>query len=387
MIYDWLIVGGGIQGTTLATFLVKEKKTSIDKLIIVDPHEEPLDNWKSCTEKISMPYLRSPSVHHIDKNPFSLQSFVNSCSTGNEAEFYGRYKRPSLQIFNKHCDHIIEDIGLKNSWAKGKVVKIKKRNRLWYVYLATNEMLVCRNLVLAIGVGNQLSFPDWAIQAKNNNQQNIYHIFDKQLNNLENLEMPISIIGGGITAVHIAIKLSKLFPGNISLIKRHPFRVFDFDSDPSWLGPKKQYSFRKLTDYYERREQIKNARNRGSIPKELQLKIRMLQEKNKIIVINDSVTHYKDNFLYLENQPSILAKTVILATGFQTSLPEKEWLEPLIQEQNLKCAQCGYPIVSHCLQWEENLYVTGTLAELEVGPIARNISGARQAAQLIVKSL
>ncbi|MDM5220760.1 hypothetical protein QUF86_08335 [Peribacillus sp. NJ11] len=39
------------------------------------------------------------------------------------------------------------------------------------------------------------------------------------------------------------------------------------------------------------------------------------------------------------------------------------------------------------LQWGPGLYVTGALAELEMGPISRNISGARQAAERIVNSL
>jgi hypothetical protein len=53
----------------------------------------------------------------------------------------------------------------------------------------------------------------------------------------------------------------------------------------------------------------------------------------------------------------------------------------------LPCADCGYPIVSRALQWGHDLYVIGALAELEMGPIARNISGARQAAGRIVEYL
>ena len=58
-----------------------------------------------------------------------------------------------------------------------------------------------------------------------------------------------------------------------------------------------------------------------------------------------------------------------------------------IETLELPCAECGYPIVSKTLQWGPDLYVTGALAELEMGPIARNISGARQAAERIVKHL
>ncbi len=30
--FDWMIIGGGIQGVTLATFLLKTGKTTVDQL-------------------------------------------------------------------------------------------------------------------------------------------------------------------------------------------------------------------------------------------------------------------------------------------------------------------------------------------------------------------
>jgi glycine/D-amino acid oxidase-like deaminating enzyme len=108
---EWIIVGGGIQGATVATFLLKKGKTTVDQLRIIDPHPKPLENWKRCTSVISMPYLRSPSVHHLDTDPFSLQSFARreNMYEPNTA-FYGRYKRPSLNMFNEHCDHLFDHI-------------------------------------------------------------------------------------------------------------------------------------------------------------------------------------------------------------------------------------------------------------------------------------
>jgi hypothetical protein len=95
--YKWIIVGGGIQDMTMATFLLKRHKATINELAIIDPYGEPLSRWKYCTNIISMPYLRSPSVHHLDIDPFSLQSFVKSNTYEWNTAFYGRFKRPSLQ--------------------------------------------------------------------------------------------------------------------------------------------------------------------------------------------------------------------------------------------------------------------------------------------------
>lgn len=59
----------------------------------------------------------------------------------------------------------------------------------------------------------------------------------------------------------------------------------------------------------------------------------------------------------------------------------------IIKKHQLKCTECGYPIISETLQWKSNLYVMGALAVFEIGPIARNIFGVRQATERIVSSL
>ncbi len=71
---------------------------------------------------------------------------------------------------------------------------------------------------------------------------------------------------------------------------------------------------------------------------------------------------------------------VVLATGFDRSRPGGEWLDRAIGQFALPCHECGYPIVDANLRWHPGLHVTGPLAELELGPVARNIIGARHAA-------
>lgn len=204
--------------------------------------------------------------------------------------------------------------------------------------------------------------------------------------------MPITIIGGGISSVHLALKLSESFPNRVTLLKRHPFRICDFDSDPAWLGPKKQLSFRNLESYQKRREQIIKARHKGSIPPDLHMKVlnRVRQGTLRLLEGEVESTECQNGTINLNDKNGKLIEqtgTVLLATGFKPSLPGKEWLSPVIDTHQLCCSECGYPIVSRSLQWGPNLYVTGALAKLEIGPIARNIAGARHAAERIVASL
>lgn len=385
---EWIIIGGGIQGTTMATFLLKSGKTTVDQLAIVDRNEEPLARWKHCTEVISMPYLRSPSVHHLDVNPFSLQKYVKKADWNNN--FYGQYKRPSLQSFNEHCVHVADDSSIKQAWVQGKVTSACNTGQGWEIQLQNKRRLAGQKLVISIGIGEQPYWPDWAQQLKQEHEGSIFHIFDENIPELTQLQGPITIIGGGISSVHLALKLSKIYPNEVTVLKRHPFRIHDFDSDPGWLGPKNQRPFRAITSYQKRREAIIQARNKGSIPPDLH-KALMNQVKQGLLRVMDveviSAVRRDGHISLRDKNEKVIQQTgtILLATGFKSSMPGKDWLTPVIQSHDLRCAECGYPIVSQSLQW--GLYVTGALAELEMGPISRNISGARQAAERIVNSL
>ncbi|MEK3854223.1 FAD/NAD(P)-binding protein [Cytobacillus sp. FSL H8-0458] len=388
MVYDWIVVGGGIQGTAIAAFLVKNNKVSPGKLRIIDPHKMPLFQWTKNTEKIGMKFLRSPFVHHLDVDPFSLRNFAAN-HQWKKSEFYGMYKRPSLEIFNEHSQSLFQDLGLGESWHQGYVTGIDRENDDWNISVDEGDRLKSKNVVLALGINDQLYFPEWADSIMHEQNQ-LFHIFDEAAD-FSALQLPISVVGGGITAAHTAIKLSALYPGQVTLIKRHPFRVCDFDSDPGWLGPKYQKNYQRIQDYSERREVIKKARNRGSLPSELFHKLRKLENDKKLKITDGEITSVKES----ENKELILsvdtqevkAHSIVLATGFRTSRPGGSWLESAIKKFALPCAKCGYPIVSQSLEWCPHLYVMGPLAELEIGPIARNISGARQAAERIVRSV
>ncbi|RSD25905.1 FAD/NAD(P)-binding protein [Mesobacillus subterraneus] len=388
MMYDWVVIGGGIHGCTVSAFLLKNKKVLPEGLRIIDPHDSPLFTWMKNTERIGMQFLRSPFVHHLDVDPFSLIKFAGK-QHKKRTDFYGVYKRPSLPIFNEHSLELFRDLRLMECWHQGSVNWINRDAGSWSVSTVSGEVVRSKNIVLALSVNEQLNIPDWADSIGDDGKQT-FHIFDRNVD-LSRLQAPVAVIGGGITAAHLVIKLSALYPGQVHLFKRHPFRVYDFDSDPGWLGPKKQTTYAMIKDYTERREMIKQARNRGSLPKELFYRLKVL-EKNQLIKVTDGeIINARRSegpkIVLSTDQQEVKVRSVVFATGFKPSRPGGEWLETAIQRHALPCAECGYPIVSESLEWCKNLYVMGPLAELEIGPIARNISGARQAAERIVRSV
>jgi hypothetical protein len=278
---------------------------------------------------------------------------------------------------------------LKSCWHRDSINGIERENGLWIVSTDSGESLAAKNIVLAISINEQLNVPEWSESFEAGGSQMI-HVFDTKAD-ISGLAPPIAVIGGGITAAHSVIKLAGQYPGQVHLIKRHPFKVFDFDSDPGWLGPKKQMSYSRLEDYSERRAVINSARNRGSLTKELFHKLRKLEKDQLIQVTDGDVTSIKRgeamNIILSTGNQEVIARSVVFATGFKPTRPGGSWLGKAIEKYELPCARCGYPIVSQSLEWCPHLYVMGPLAELEIGPIARNISGARQAAERIVQSV
>merc|ERR1719443_2041665 len=95
--------------------------------------------------------------------------------------------------------------------------------------------------------------------------------------------------------------------------------------------------------------------------------------------------HEKFIELYLSNGEKLLVNEIMLATGFRKKIPGGELIKDFIETNKLNVSKyCGYPIVNEGLCWhstkmtvlESNMsrtiggsvYVTGALAELELGP-------------------
>ncbi|MFB1082795.1 SidA/IucD/PvdA family monooxygenase [Jeotgalibacillus sp. JSM ZJ347] len=379
--YEWLIAGGGIHGCTIAAHLLKQNIIRPDQLKIIDPHPEPLAEWKERTAFIDMPYLRSPGVHHLDIKPFSLKQYGKRAGT--ETDFYGAYSRPSLYLFNEHCDHVIQESGLRESWHTGLISSAMREKDHWIIETEQGDRFHTKNLVVATGVNRRIFFPEWGYLAKRMAPSQVSHVFDDKKAAPVG---PIAVIGGGISAAHLTIKLSKQYPGQVTQVTRHAYRVHDFDSDPGWLGPKYMDGFSRLSAQ-EKRRTIQQARHKGSIPAELNQKLHHLRKKGSYHLYIDKISHveYKNNQFTLTAQSGkqLEVKTVYFATGFAPDVMSAGFLADLIKRENLQCAHCGFPLVNQHLEWCDHLFVSGPLAELELGPSSRNVIGAMKAADRI----
>jgi hypothetical protein len=181
-------------------------------------------------------------------------------------------------------------------------------------------------------------------------------------------------------------------PGLVMLLTRHDARVAHFDSDPCWVTSICLKQFHQDRDYMRRRAVIQQVRNRGTMPPDVAGELRKALKtgilEQQITEVTDAAVNDGGQIrLRLADGSAVMTECLILATGFDPARPGGDWLDRTIENEDLPRAACGYPIVDETLCWTPGLYVSGPLAELEVGPVSRNIIGARLAAERIGKRI
>ena len=381
---DWLIIGGGIHGVHIAARLIGEAGVAPARLCIVDPADRLLTRWRTSTATTGMTHLRSPSVHHLDLNPRSLERFAFEWKSQQPELFARPYNRPALDLFNAHCDRVVKSFGLAERHIKDRVTSCVIDGDSVAVRLSGEGELEAHNIVLAIGATEQPEWPEWAPRR----HERVHHIFEPDFDGWPPLAPEtVAVIGGGISAVQVALRLDN--EGHrVHLISRHALRRHQFDSDHGWLGPKLMTSFIRERDLDRRRAMIAEARHRGSVPPDIQRALRQAIDQERLSWHQGEVEGlnlWRDGVqLRLSTDEVLDVERMLLATGFAPERPGGLMVDGLIASASLPCAHCGYPIVDSALRWHPRIRVSGPLAELELGPVSRNIAGARRAGNRLV---
>jgi len=387
-VLDWLIVGGGIHGTSISNALVKTGKSTHENLRVVDPHPEPLAVWNISTSNTGMEYLRSPGEHNLDIGSGGLKRFARERHSGN-AEFYSRYQRPTLALFNAHCKSLIKENDLAELRINATALSLKKMTSS-FVLQTTSGEIESKRIILAIGSSDCLSIPTWAevLIAK---ACPVAHIFSPHFKQQREKEWGrAAVIGGGISAVQLALSLAKEKPGKVILIHSKVLKTNQFDADPCWLDARCLRLIKRQSDFGERRRIVDNARHWGSFPEEIRRELDLAIRKGALVCRLDSVlTATGDQSsvkLKMSSSEETEAELVVLATGHKRCLPGGNFIKQAINKLDLPCAPCGFPVADEYLRWSYGLFVTGPLAELVIGPASRNIIGARFAGQRIISA-
>jgi thioredoxin reductase len=386
---DWLIIGGGVHGTSLAISLLRSGRVSPEALRILDPEPEPLSVFFRCAAACGMSYLRSPGVHHLDSEPYSLRHFAGSkLGRSLRPAFRMPYERPTLALFRAHVEHLAQRHRLQELWLPGLATGLTLVPG-GYGVETDRGRLTARRVLLALGMSAQPSIPAWA-QALRAQGHPVPHLFEPGVVRRAAAEGLTVVLGGGLSAAQAALRLMEEAPGRVALLSRHPLRVHAFDSDPGWQGSFLP-AFRREGDLARRRAIIQRARHRGSLPQEVARAVGRAVQQGQLRHLQDQVEGAEASgsgiTLRLQRGGALTAARLYLATGFRPERPGGAFLDRAIAELGLRCASCGYPVVDPVLQWRPALHVTGPLAELELGPVARNIVGAQLSAARLAQAL
>lgn len=380
---DWLIIGGGVHGTHLS--LALKQRHGEGAVRVLDPEPAPLARWWRCVQNTGMRYLRSPVVHHLDLDPFSLMRFADRGGY-TKRDFAPPYDRPSVALFRAHTEQTIAEHRLDALRLTGRATAISLREDR--VQVETDHgPLVSKRILLALGAGDNLDYPAWAAHLIGA-RRGVQHLFERGFA-VESLAdtRRVAVIGGGISAAQAALLLQRRGHA-VTHIMRHAPRIHQFDSDPGWVGPKYMRGYAANTDTTKRRSLIRDARHRGSMPKDVYDEHRRALNEGAFSLLVNEVTDARvipdGGFGLLIGDQWHAFDAVLFATGFRAGRPGGPLVDALATQAKLPCAACGFPLVTPHLHWHERVVVAGPLAELELGPVARNIVGARRAAERIV---
>ena len=392
---DIAIVGAGPQALTLVTHLLQKKKSMRNRFVVLDPSGEWMRQWHHQFAAFEIPHLRSPAVHHPDPNPHALRAFAES----RPDELFPPYDLPGTQLFREFCQDVIRRWHLDDRVVPALVQQIevveghRQRFRLW---MADGQMLTARRVVLAIA-GGIPQIPDWARQIPlTYPRERLLHSHQIDLRGLRLAGERVLIVGSGLTSGHLAV--GAIARGaQVMMMARRQFCEKLFDADPGWLGPKYLKGFNAEPSWEKRWQMIQSARNGGSLTPAMLTRLRRLERDGKLTFYEHcEVSHadWKDdawrvtcNYAPAHNCIAHLPiDRLWLATGSQLDIRQWSLLSEIRATYPFAVVD-GLPVLDRHLRSGGDLFIMGGAAALQLGPVARNLSGARMASDRIVPAL
>ncbi|HEY7678051.1 MAG TPA: FAD/NAD(P)-binding protein [Candidatus Methylomirabilis sp.] len=384
------ILGGGIHGITAALRLLHDGICGPEHLRILDTHGTPLARWERVTANTGMRELRSPGLYHVAPDPEDLFHFAQSPAAAPVRELRGDFYFPGLALFSAHARHRVAQAGLRASWRQGIVTSLFPARQGWRLE-ALGGTVEAECVILAPGMGGHEAWPAWALSLRRLGAP-IAHLLDPHFEAARLARGPLAIVGGGLTAATFATVRAQEFGDPVHLICRSEPTVHLFDSDPGWLGPRHLAGYWRIPDAATRLRVVREARHRGSVTPEVAAEVKRLRAAGAIVLEQDVVVEASYNAgeqwrLRLSRGHTLGPFSfVLLGTGYDFRFSRLSWLAQALERARLPTA-CDRPLVGPNLEWAPGLFVTGALAEVEVGPVARNIAGARMAAERISRAL
>ncbi len=385
---DIAVIGSGPHALTLITHILEKRKYLRDRIRVFDPSGAWMSQWQRQFAAYEIPHLRSPAVHHPDPHPFALRGFAES----RFEEFHAPYDLPGTTLFQDFCIEVIRRWELENHVVQGNVTDISPvglgKTAGFELGFDNRTRVKARRVVYAGGGGSPNS-PDWLANA-----QGDYPI--DRLKHASQIRLAqegvnpgdrILIVGSGLTSGHLAIGAAQR-GATVMMMARRTYYEKQFDAEPGWLGPKYLKDFWAETSWEVRAKQVKEARNGGSLTPAILTKLRKFNAENRVefhenCQVRSLVWDNHEWTVRCESSEVIQCDRIWVATGSQLDIQQHPLFAKVLEQYPIEVVQ-GFPVLDEQLSWKGcPLYLMGGFAGLQVGPTARNLSGARMASERI----
>ena len=407
------------------------------KVCVVDSGENWLQAWQSNFARLGIEYLRSPALAHPDLfDPLALLSYAVRHNREDELlesgcgdikkllalgqSQIGLWELPSTKLFVDFCLDLAKE--LPHSFVGGVSVvvieKDKDSNKGFRLELSNGRVIRAGSVVLAVGTSGNPIVPN-GIQ----NSPHWRHWTEPltlEVSNDDSDNLPVMVVGGGLTAVQVALQeLENSLSSNpettgnhprVILVSKRPLVKKHFDIDVQWFDHRT--TNKCMADFYhnpmsERKRALREARRGGSVPPLYMEQIRQAEEDGMLLCLvgeiecgseNDSkngklvcVHHLPDRHEPNDDTSMSLfeVKEIVVACGMAPDCKKAGSLTSMIQSKWPTKIESGLPCVTQDLRWKEDLdlFVVGSMGALNIGPDAGNLMGIRRAAQIVANAL
>ena len=387
---DIAVVGAGVQSLTLVLHLLKKRPKLRKRIAVFDPSGQWMARWHHRFAAQDIPHLRSPAVHHPHPDPFALRRF----SEQRASELHPPYDLPGTKLFADFCRKAIAEFKVAEHIVPAAVTDLEPPTgiqRKFKLALDNGQQWEARRVVLATN-RTQRQLPEWLDTIKDNYPEDrLCHSDKVDLRSLNLAGERIIVVGGGLSTGHLALGAIAR-RGQVTMIARRDFQEKLFDADAGWMGPKYLKGFHAEPDWAKRLDMALGARDGGSLTPMVMRQLRQAERKGSV-TLKPNCQIQKVQWqgycwqLYCDNGEIIEGDRLWLATGSRFHLDAEPLLQK-VREQHPQPSVKGFPILDQYLRWQGcDLFLMGGLAALQVGPTARNISGARMACDRLVPAL
>ena len=423
-----VIVGGGPHALAALAALNEGAEQKEGSVCVIDPGARFMQSWHSRFDALEINHLRSPAfAHPAAFDPSALVDYAIAEGRTSElidAPVSGPWLAstdvhkdkmlkalPSMALFRDFCASL--EAKLPHTWLSGwttSVTKDKDTGAFRVSFKPTEKgqrerTVVAKAVILATGPVGKVNVPPPFEP----------HLSSKLLLHTESLlgegkgtlsdeitkrcpgeSARVLVIGGGISAAQAAIAACRA-GHKVVLRSRRPVQTAPFDVGAEWLDmfTALRVRFEFLCLPMERRSMaVRAATPGGSVPDNYMQELHRLAAGEAPCLtlevdecIDDSTVGLNEEAQHVDVNGEAFG-IVILATGVVAA----PWCSPLYHSVKALLKACtvdGRPRVDSRLRWapDEDIFILGTNAVLELGPGGGNLMGAMRGARVVANEL